>query len=86
MFTARNPRWWLRAAGAVGVVGLTAALLASGSARHGGQPRPGPGDGGADPRLDAAALAIAAVVSTAVLLLLRRPVTGKDADDREVGR
>ncbi|MFD0416085.1 hypothetical protein [Streptomyces sp. NPDC127108] len=85
MFTARNPRWWLRAAGAVGVVAVTAVLLASVSARR-GRTRPVPGDGGADPRLDAAALAIAAVASTAVLLVLRRPVAGRDADGREVGR
>ncbi|MEL3945167.1 MULTISPECIES: hypothetical protein [Streptomyces] len=85
MFTARNPRWWLRAAGAVGVVALTAALLASASAGR-GRPRSGPGDGGADPRLDAAALAIAVVVSTAVLLLLRRPVTDEATDDGEVTR
>ncbi|MBJ3810310.1 hypothetical protein [Streptomyces flavofungini] len=80
MFTARNPRWWLRAAGGVGVVAVTAALLAGTSARH-GQARPGPG-GGADPRLDAAALAVAAVASTAVLLLLRRPAPGGATDAR----
>lgn len=85
MFTARNPRWWLRAAGSFGVVALTAVLLAGASGRR-GRPRPGPGDGGTDPRLDAAALAIAVVVSTAVLLLLRRPVTDEAADDREVAR
>ncbi|MFH9070226.1 hypothetical protein [Streptomyces alboflavus] len=85
MFTARIPRWWLRAAGAVGVVALTAALLAGASAGR-GQTRPGPGDGGADPRLDAVALVIAVVVSTAVLLLLRRPVTDEATDDREVAR
>ncbi|WP_037685936.1 hypothetical protein [Streptomyces aureocirculatus] len=85
MFTARNPRWWLRAAGAAAVCALTAALVAGAPTRHAparhDRPRTtAPGDGGADPWLDATALTVAFVASAAVLLLLRRPTPGSGAD------
>ncbi|MFD5702664.1 hypothetical protein [Streptomyces lasiicapitis] len=78
MFSARNPRWWLKAAGAAGVCALTAVLVANAPARN-GQSRPSAQYGGADPRLDALALAIAFAASAAVLVALRRPGS-RDAD------
>ncbi|KUF16934.1 hypothetical protein [Streptomyces silvensis] len=85
MFTARNPRWWLRAAGAAGVCALTAALVAGAPRYHApaehDEPRAAAApDAGADPWLDAVALTVAVAVSTAVLLLLRRRAPGRRAD------
>ncbi|MFD9073688.1 hypothetical protein [Streptomyces lasiicapitis] len=59
---------------------LTAVLVANAPARN-RQSRPSAQYGGADPRLDALALAIAVAASAAVLVALRRPGS-RDTDSR----